>query len=128
MTKEEKALRDQIRVAVPNPVMRRSVRGGRLRAGFRRWLIRRGSVSHNPLPEGRDLLDYWLGQLGNSGAARMLRVLAERYPRPTTAEDLGEAAELSAGSGTFSTYLGRLRTLELVTGSKSDLRASEELF
>lgn len=25
MTKEEKALRDQIRVAVPNPVMRRSV-------------------------------------------------------------------------------------------------------
>ncbi len=84
--------------------------------------------SHNPLPEGRDLLDYWLGQLGNSGAARMLRVLAERYPHPTSAEDLGEAAELSAGSGTFSTYLGRLRTLELVTGSKSDLRASEELF
>jgi len=84
--------------------------------------------SHDPLPEGRDLLDYWLGQLGNSGAARMLRVLAERYPRSTTAEDLGEAAELSAGSGTFSTYLGRLRTLELVTGSKSDLRASEELF
>jgi hypothetical protein len=84
--------------------------------------------SHDPLPEGRDLLEYWLGQLGNSGAARMLRVLADRYPRATAAEELGEAAELSAGSGTFSTYLGRLRTLELVTGSKSDLRASEELF
>jgi hypothetical protein len=84
--------------------------------------------SHDPLPEGRDLLEYWLGQLGNSGAARMLRVLADRYPRATAAEELGEAAELSASSGTFSTYLGRLRTLELVTGSKSDLRASEELF
>jgi len=84
--------------------------------------------SYDPLPEGRDLLEYWLGHLGNSGAARMLRFLAERYPHPTTAEDLGEAAELSAGSGTFSTYLGRLRTLELVTGGRSDLRASEELF
>lgn len=83
---------------------------------------------HDPLPEGSDLLGFWLHELGNSGAARMLRILAERYPKATTAEDLGEAAELSAGSGTFGTYLGKLRTLELITGSRSDLRASEELF
>jgi len=84
--------------------------------------------SYDPLPEGKDLLSYWLGELGNSGAMRMLSALAERYPNPMTAEELGEIAEISAGSGTFSNYLGKLRTLELVTGSRSHLLASEELF
>ncbi len=31
-------------------------------------------------------------------------------------------------SGTFDKYLGQLRTLQLVTGSRQALRASEELF
>lgn len=84
--------------------------------------------SYDPLPEGEELLSYWLGELGNSGANRMLSALAERYPKSMTAEELGEASNISAASGTFSNYLGRLRTLELVTGSRHDLRASEELF
>jgi hypothetical protein len=84
--------------------------------------------SYDPLPEGKDLLSFWLGELGNSGAMRMLSALADRYPNPMTAEELGEIAEISAGSGTFSNYLGKLRTLELVIGTRSDLRANEELF
>jgi hypothetical protein len=83
--------------------------------------------SYDPLPEGRELQAYWLGELGG-GAARMLEELCRAYPRALTAEELGERAELSAGSGTFGTYLGKLRTLELVTGGRGDLRASEELF
>ena len=83
---------------------------------------------YDPAPEGRDLLNHWLGELGNSGAARMLAILAQRYPNPTTAQELGDATGLSAGSGTFGTYLGKLRTLELVTGARTDLRASEDLF
>ena len=80
-----------------------------------------------PLPTGRDLLAFWLGELGESGAARMLRVLADNYPRSMSREEIGEAAGISHTSGTFGTYLGKLRTLELVTG-KSDLKASDELF
>ncbi len=82
--------------------------------------------SYDPLPEGRDLLSYWLGELGESGAGRMLRALAEHGPM--SAEKLGEVAGISPGSGTFSTYLGKLRTLELISGSRSELKASEELF
>ena len=68
----------------------------------------------------------WLRQLGQSGAARMLQVLAHSGCA-MTAEHLGERADISASSGTFSVYLGKLRTLELITGSRSELRISEEL-
>jgi hypothetical protein len=88
---------------------------------------RKALGSYDPLPEGRELLAYWLGELGG-GAARMLEELVKRYPRAMTAEEVGEAAGMSAASGTFGTYLGKLRTLELVHGGRSDLKASEELF
>lgn len=83
--------------------------------------------SYEPLPTGRALLEYWLGQLGQGGAGRMLAALAEAYPESMSNQELAEAADLSAASGTFSTYLSRLRTLELVDG-RGSLRASEELF
>lgn len=47
-----------------------------------------------------------------------------RYDTLTQAR---EAAGLSARSGTFATYLSRLRTLELIAG-RGDLKASEEFF
>lgn len=83
--------------------------------------------SFEPLPTGRKLLDYWLGELGG-GAARMLEVLAVAYPESLTADSLGESADISSRSGTFSTYLGKLRTLELISGGRDGLRASEDLF
>lgn len=82
---------------------------------------------YEPLPEGPELLEYWLGKLGNSGASRMLRVLAGSE-KPMTAQDLGEQAQISSQSGTFDTYLARLRSLELVVGERNNLCASEELF
>lgn len=83
--------------------------------------------SYEPLPEGQALLDHWLGELGESGAARILRALATTYPRALSRQELGEAANLSDRSGTFDTYLSRLRTLELIQG-KSEIKASDELF
>lgn len=80
---------------------------------------------YDPLPEGRDLLNYWLDELGG-GASRMLSVLSAHYPDSLTNEQLGEAAGISHRSGTFSTYLSRLRTLELVEG-RGELKLSEEL-
>lgn len=79
-----------------------------------------------PLPTGRALLEHWLTELGNGGASRMLRALADRFPRTMTKDQLGAAAGISSASGTFSTYLGRLRALELVTGTGDELRATEE--
>lgn len=61
------------------------------------------------------------------GASRMLRVLVDAYPGAPTNDQLGEAAAISARSGTFSTYLGRMRSLELVEG-RGEIRASAELF
>lgn len=59
-------------------------------------------------------------------AARMLDALAGAWPNPVTKVQLGELAGLSASSGTFGTYLGKLRALELVDGTH-ELRLSEEL-
>jgi hypothetical protein len=80
-----------------------------------------------PLPTGSALLEYWVQDLGG-GLARMLEALAHRYPGGMTAEELGEAVGMSASSGSFGTYLGRLRSLELITGSRAGLRATEEFF
>jgi len=83
--------------------------------------------SYDPLPTGQALLDYWLRELGTSGAARILQALADAYPNGLTLEQLGERADLNSRSGTFSTYLSRLRTLQLIEG-RGQVRASAELF
>lgn len=80
---------------------------------------------YEPLPAGKDLQIYWQREL-NGGAARMLTALCDN-PRGITAEQLGALANISPNSGTFDTYLSRLRSLELVTGTRNDLRVSEEL-
>jgi hypothetical protein len=80
-----------------------------------------------PLPRGEDLIHYWLNELGAGGASRILRVLVARYPRSLSKQAVGEAAELSHGSGSFNTYLSKLRTLELIEG-RGELKASDTLF
>lgn len=83
--------------------------------------------SYEPLPTGRELLRHWVGELGNGGASRMLEALAATYPRTLTAEELGETIGMAL-SGTFDTYLSRLRRLELITGGRGGLKAADELF
>lgn len=82
---------------------------------------------YEPLPTGRELLAYWLQELGSGGQSRMLAHLANNQ-KAMTAEELGGLSNISSTSGTFTTYLGKLRKLELITGDRSALRASEELF
>lgn len=84
--------------------------------------------NYDPLPTGKGLLNHWIKELGDSGASKMLGVLAERYPATLTAQELGEVSGMSSGSGTFANYLSRLRTLELITGGRGNLRASDEFF
>lgn len=82
---------------------------------------------YEPLPSGRDLLNLYLAQFGASGAGRILAALANAYPKSLSREHAAEQANLVARSGTFETYISKLKTLELVTG-RTDLRASDELF
>jgi hypothetical protein len=98
--------------------------------GDRRVLTDEGLAAlgtYEPLPEGQELLEYWLRELGG-GANRMLSALADAYPEGLANEELGARAEISAKSGTFSTYLSKLRTLELVEDHGHERRASRELF
>ncbi|MEO8679230.1 MAG: hypothetical protein ABI665_09305 [Vicinamibacterales bacterium] len=83
--------------------------------------------SYEPLPEGPELLRYWLGELGG-GASRILETVATVYPDTLTLEQIGKQANLNHQSGTFSTYMSRLRTLELIESGRGWVRASEELF
>jgi hypothetical protein len=80
-----------------------------------------------PLPEGQALLEYWLNELGQGGAGRILKALADIYPNLMTKQELGDATGLSDKSGSFNTYLSKLRTLELIEGS-NPLKASSEFF
>jgi hypothetical protein len=83
--------------------------------------------SFEPLPTGVELQRYWLGELGG-GAARILQVLIDAYPAQLDNATIGERANISPGSGTFSTYISRMRGLELITGGRGATAASEELF
>ena len=81
----------------------------------------------DPLPTGDALLQHWLRELGDSGASRILSALADAYPHELSKSEVAECAELSGTSGSFNTYLSRLRSLELIAG-KGELKASDELF
>lgn len=83
---------------------------------------------YEPLPSGQALLRHWLAELGNSGAARILLALAEYHPHELNYEQIGVKAGISHTSGTFGTYLSKLRTLELIQGGRGMLKASDELF
>lgn len=82
-----------------------------------------------PLPTGNGLLEYWLNELGGrGGAARLLRAFADAYPATLSNIDVGGRCGLSHASGTFSTYMSRLRGLKLIEGERGAFRASSELF
>jgi hypothetical protein len=90
-----------------------------------------GGVS--PLPQGRDLLEHWMRQLG-AAEREIMRVLTERYPKAMTKEEIAAEtvspqtrAPYEPKGGAFGNALGRLRTLELIQGY-GEITASEELF
>lgn len=98
--------------------------------GDRRWLTESGLAAlgaFDPLPEGEALRDYWIHELGG-GASRILQALCDAYPRGMSNAEVGVAANISHVSGTFSTYLSKLRSLELIQGGRGEIKASEELF
>jgi uncharacterized protein len=80
-----------------------------------------------PLPTGSALIEYWRQKLGDSGKRTIFNIVVEAFPEAIDQESIAGAANLSARSGTWSTYLSELRGLGLIEGRR-ELRASEELF
>lgn len=83
-----------------------------------------------PLPtDPKQLIEMWCEVIGNSnGASRILRVLGENYPEEFTKEGLGGHVEMSATSGSFSTYLSTLKRNGLIQVQGGRIKASPELF
>lgn len=79
-----------------------------------------------PLPRGRALLQHWLGQLSKA-ERKALEELASVYPRTLSKEQLAHRAGYEPNGGGFNNALSRLRTLELIRGSR-EIKASEDLF
>jgi len=83
--------------------------------------------NYEPLPTGRALQDYWLHYLQK--AERMiLQTLIDSYPVPLAKTQVAEATGYQESGGGFNNALGKLRTLELITGSINNLKASANLF
>lgn len=83
--------------------------------------------SYQPLPEGRDLLDHWLREL-TSGAAGILRALADAGPNGLTYESMAHSGDTLSTSSTFRSHLAKLRALELIKDiSRGMCKISEEL-
>lgn len=84
---------------------------------------------YEALSTGRDLLRYYLNELGNGGASRMLAELAKVYPGDLDRDELGHLAHVAPQGGSFDSYLSRLRTLELIKNTAGRrVIASAELF
>lgn len=84
--------------------------------------------SYEPMPiSGDDLIEVWAPELGSGGTRRIFDALAEAREVGLERDALAEAAGLQASSGTFSTYIGRLRRKGIVVG-KWPLRLAEVFF
>jgi hypothetical protein len=77
-------------------------------------------------PPGKELVEFWIKRI--SGIGPILRRLAEIYPASIDRDQLATDLGHTLTSGTFSTYLGRLRTPGLIeVGRDKMVRASPML-
>lgn len=80
----------------------------------------------DPLPVGVELRDYWMAKLSRA-ERESLRALCDAYPRALTKQQVANAAGYEAAGGGFRNALGKLRTLELIKGTR-EMKASQALF
>lgn len=81
---------------------------------------------YEPLPTGAALAQHWLSQLPKAERS-ILETLVRAHPGMMTKDAVAEWTGYEASGGGFNNAISRLRTLELITGGKDDLRASDDL-
>lgn len=74
-----------------------------------------------------EVLAMWSSNL-NGGARRMFEYLVQEYPRSVSRQELGDAVEMSSNSGSFGTYLSRLKSNGLIKVSDGNIKASDDLY
>lgn len=79
-----------------------------------------------PLPQGEGLFEHWMAKLSKA-ESRSLAVLHDAYPHSLTAVQVAERAGYEAAGGGFRNALGKLRTLELISGY-GELQISDVFF
>lgn len=81
---------------------------------------------YEPLPSGREFIEFWMRQLGKAERA-ILASLIEVYPSSLTKEDVARVAGYEPNGGGFNNALSKLRTLELIRG-RGAVTAAVEFF
>lgn len=81
---------------------------------------------YEPLPIGKDLIDYWIGNLEKAPSS-ILRSLINVYPKTLDKAGIAAATGYEPGGGGFNNALGKLRTLELIEG-RGEMKASDDFF
>jgi len=95
------------------------------------WITDQGLAElgdFEPLPVGDALREYWLQEVGNGGAHKILKILIEDYPNWLSYDEIAQRAGVSAAGGTFRVWLSELRTKILIETNKGQAKASDELF
>lgn len=81
------------------------------------------------LPTGPDLLNYWVMRADlSTKSSEMLSVIAGVYPNTISRDELAVKVGLSVTSKHVDNELSTLRTRELVFGTRSALKASDDFF
>lgn len=81
---------------------------------------------HDPLPTGPALVAHWMQNLGKAERA-ILDALIRAWPNTLTNDDISEITGYSTSSSGFNNALGRLRTLQLISGSRHANIAADTL-
>jgi len=79
-----------------------------------------------PPQNNGEVVEMWCNALGGT-PAKMIRVLRGEFPDDISREEMGEQIGVSPTSGTFSTYLSKLRSNGLVEVNGQNLRAGDPL-
>ena len=87
-----------------------------------------GSVANDPgeVPSGDQLREKVVDKL-DAPLVRIMSPIMEAYPDGLSHQQASESAGYSSASGTWATYLSRLRSLDLIEG-RGELKAQEWLF
>lgn len=82
-----------------------------------------------PCPSsGPDLVSAWADEIGGGGLGRIFAALADAGEGGLDRTALASAADLEASSGTFATYLGRLRRKGILNGKSWPLSLAPVFF
>jgi hypothetical protein len=87
---------------------------------------RKAVADAGELPTGKALAEYWYNKLGKAEAS-ILKVVVSAHPRAVPLTTAAEKCGYAPDSGGVRNAAGRLRTLELVSGSNAGMVADERL-